>query len=381
MMQFRRLGRTEVKVGIIGLGTEYIWHEPREVVAEVVLEAIDNGINYMDVFMGSPDVRDNIGSVLKKRREEVLIAGHLGCYDIDGQYAKTRDVKISEYFLNDFYKRLRTDYTDILFLHHIDEDFELEEAFSTGGILDLALRLQKQGKARFIGFSSHKVPASFKALCSGYIDVFMYPVNPSFDALPGNINHEEITEEERSNTKAVAHDTSDRTSLYLECMQRDIGLVAMKPYASGRLFSLSKSVTATVTPIQCLSYALSRPGVSTVVPGCKNAYEVRAALEYLDASNEEKDHSSLIKNLDLNLSGQCMYCNHCQPCPEGIDIAAVTRLVDASRDGLTDIINKQYRHLKRKASDCKKCKTCEERCPFDVTAAENMERALKVFGD
>ena len=68
--------------------------------------------------MGSPDARDNIGIVLKKRRKEVLIAGHLGCIDIEGQYAKTRDVKTSWEFINDFYKRLQTDYIDILFLHN-----------------------------------------------------------------------------------------------------------------------------------------------------------------------------------------------------------------------------------------------------------------------
>ena len=121
-MEFRRLGKTNIDVGIIGLGTEYIWHDPLEKVEEVVLEAIESGVNYIDIFMGSPDVRDNLGIVLKKRRKELLIAGHLGCIDVEGQYAKTRDVTISRKFINDFYKRLQTDYIDILFLHNINEE-------------------------------------------------------------------------------------------------------------------------------------------------------------------------------------------------------------------------------------------------------------------
>ena len=47
---------------------------------------------------------------------------------------------------------------------------------------------------------------------------------------------------------------------------------------------------------------------------------------------------------------------------------------------LTDLLNKKYLMIDIKASACKKCKTCEERCPFDVSVISNMEKALKIFG-
>ena len=74
-----------------------------------------------------------------------------------------------------------------------------------------------------------------------------------------------------------------------------------------------------------------------------------------------------------------MYCNHCQPCPEGLDIATITRLTDAAEVDLTDKLNEEYLTLKNKASVCKKCRKCEERCPFDVSVVTNMEKALKIF--
>ncbi len=380
-MEFRRLGKTDIDVGVIGLGTEYVWHDPLEKVEEVVLEAIEGGVNYIDIFMGSPDARDNLGIVLKKHRKKLLLAGHLGCIDVKGQYAKTRDVKISEKFINDFYKRLQTDYIDILFLHNINEETEFEEAFGNGGILDLALELKKKGRARFIGFSSHKVPVSLKALRSGYLEVFMFPVNPAFDILPGTTGHDEILDNRNKELIATAHNIKERALLYQECMQRDIGFVAMKPYGAGRIFSLLKDISERRKAVlQCLNYALTRPGVSTVIPGCKNASEVKSALRYLKATDTERDHSFLIENLDLNLKGKCMYCNHCQPCPEGLDIAAITQLADAAKAGLTDLLNKKYLMIDIKASACKKCKTCEERCPFDVSVISNMEKALKIFG-
>ncbi len=378
-MEYRRLGRTEARVGIIGLGTEYIWHEPFKVVEEVVLEAVENGINYIDIFMGSPGVRDNIGKVLKKKREKVMIAGHLGCYDIDGQYAKTRDCKISKIFIDDFCKRLQTDYIDVLFLHNINEKIEFEEAFNKNGLLDIALKMKKHGKARFIGFSGHKVPVSLNALQSGYIDVFMYPVNPSFDSLPGNINHEDLSEKSYD-YGSNKRNKPDRKNLYIQCVQRDIGLVAMKPFAGGRLFSQDKSGKNMLTPIKCLSYALSQPGVSTVVPGCKNAYEVRESLAYLQASSQDKDYSLPLKNIGLAPEGECMYCNHCQPCPQGLDIANITKLAHEAAKGLTKNISDQYNMLNIKASACSDCQTCEERCPFGVEVSKNIKRAQKIFG-
>ncbi len=383
-MKFRRLGKTNIEVGIIGLGTEYVWFDPFKKVEEVVQEAIDHGVNYMDVFMGSPGIRDHLGKILKKRRQEVLIAGHLGCMDIDGQYAKTRNVEKAEIFINDFYKRLQTDYIDVLFLHNINEDIELEEAFNSGGILDLAFKLQKAGRARFIGFSSHKVPVSLKALRSGSIDVLMFPVNPAFDVLPGTTNHEDRADEKDKDFIKDAHDIKEREILYQECQEKDIGFVAMKPYGAGRIFSLLKNNSIALNHeravMQCIHYALTRPGVSTVVPGCKNASEVRSALKYLDATDQEKDHSILIKNLDLNLKGKCMYCNHCQPCPQGLDIAGIIKLIDSADTGSVEILNQKYIALRKKASDCRECGTCEERCPFDVTVISKIKKAVETFG-
>ena len=59
MMRYRKLGRTAIDVGIIGLGTEYLEHASRDIAITVVHEAMDQGVNYIDLFMASSDVRDN----------------------------------------------------------------------------------------------------------------------------------------------------------------------------------------------------------------------------------------------------------------------------------------------------------------------------------
>ena len=377
-MGYRKLGRTGVDVGVVGLGAEYIWHEPYATVASVVNEALDNGINYIDLFMGSPDVRDHFGKVLKGRRDRLMLAGHLGCADQEGQYWKTRDQNVCKTFIEDFYRRVQTDYIDVLFLHNVDDLSDFDEMFGPGGILQMALALKSEGRARFLGFSSHKVSTALKAVESGVIDVLMFPVNPVTDALPGETGVE-IFWEENAYQPAQNSQSTGRDELYRACARCGVGIVAMKPYAAGWLFNPENPSGISLTPIQCLSYALAQPGISTVVPGCKNVHEVRDALSYLDASDSEKDFSVVKDSEVWRLNGRCMYCNHCLPCPVGIDVASVTRLADAAKNGLTDLLRAEYEVLSVKASACLDCGACAKRCPFGVDSTGNIKRAAKIF--
>jgi predicted aldo/keto reductase-like oxidoreductase len=151
----------------------------------------------------------------------------------------------------------------------------------------------------------------------------------------------------------------------------------MKPYAAGHLLFKGNP---TLTPIQCISYALSQAGVCTVVPGCKKVEEMDAVLAYLDATEDEKDYSDISDNLVGSLRGSCMYCNHCLPCPVGIDIATVTKLADTAVYGVSTSLLLDYGSLTSKASDCTECGICVENCPFGVDVIANMTRAVGIYG-
>src|SRR5665811_1651789 len=77
-MIYRKLGRTGLDVGVIGLGSEYIWKSSKEEAEAVISEALFHGVNYIDIFMGTPSTRENIGSALIGKRNMVYLAGHLG---------------------------------------------------------------------------------------------------------------------------------------------------------------------------------------------------------------------------------------------------------------------------------------------------------------
>ena len=158
----------------------------------------------------------------------------------------------------------------------------------------------------------------------------------------------------------------------------------MKGYAGGRLFDAATSpFGVALTPVQCLHYALTRPAVATVLAGFDSTKHVDDALAYETASDEEKDYATVLANAPRHAySGQCTYCGHCAPCPAGIDIAMVNKLLDLAlmQPEVPATVRAHYEGLSANGSDCIACGGCERRCPFGVKAMERMKQAEKVFG-
>lgn len=111
-MIYREFGKTGLKVSAIGMGCEYVWTAGEKQVYELVQAAVAAGVNYFDLFVGTPSTREYYGKALKGVRDQVYLAGHLGCADQDGQYVKTRDEALCRKFLAEFYEKLDTDYID-----------------------------------------------------------------------------------------------------------------------------------------------------------------------------------------------------------------------------------------------------------------------------
>jgi predicted aldo/keto reductase-like oxidoreductase len=116
-----------------------------------------------------------------------------------------------------------------------------------------------------------------------------------------------------------------------------------------------------------------------VLPGVKNEEELAAALQVLEASDEETDYGGLLAGFGRYVEGECTYCNHCLPCPEVIDIGRVICLLDMAASGLTDTLLADYESLEVKASACTGCGACSARCPFGVDVLATLGRAVQVF--
>ena len=149
---------------------------------------------------------------------------------------------------------------------------------------------------------------------------------------PGDEDLEKLWADE-SYAHALRNQDAARAALYELCESRGVGIDVMKAYGGGDLLDAALSPFGKAfTPVQCIHYALTRPAAAAVMCGCKTPAELDAALAWLDATPEQRDYSGVLSGLDrFTFEGHCLYCGHCAPCPAGIDVAAVTRLLNLCR--------------------------------------------------
>ena len=174
-----------------------------------------------------------------------------------------------------------------------------------------------------------------------------------------------------------------RAELYKLCERKQIGITAMKTFGAGKLLSKQHTPFASpLTVLQCIHYALSRPYVASVLPGCRTAAEVHDVMRYFEVGDSERDYSGILSSARNDFKGNCVYCSHCQPCPEEIDIAAVNKYLDIARldtENIPPSVRSHYLSLSRSGSDCTSCGHCESRCPFGVPIIRNMGEAESLF--
>ncbi|MFQ7310650.1 MAG: aldo/keto reductase [Sellimonas sp.] len=379
-MRYRELGKTGLKVSEIGLGAEWLERHNEEEVKSVIECCESYGINIIDCWMAEPNVRSNIGKALEGKRGKWIIQGHFGSTWQGGQYVRTRDMDKVKTAFEDLLTRLQTDYIDLGMIHFVDEESEFYRIME-GEFLEYVKEQKEKGVILHIGMSTHNPKVAKLAALSGEIEMILFSINPAFDLLPAS--------EELSDYFAETYEehlngiNPERAELYQICEQQGVGITVMKGYAGGRLFSPQTSpFGVALTPVQCIHYALTRPGVSSVLVGYDTPEHVKEAVAYETATEEEKDYASVLANAPRHAyTGQCTYCGHCAPCPAQIDIAMVNKLYDLAvmQKEVPGTVRAHYKGLSANAKDCIACRGCESRCPFGVPVVERMARAKELF--
>ena len=379
-MQYRKLGNTGLEVSEIGFGGEWLERHEFEESVELIRYAQEKGINIIDCWMSDPKSRDIIGKALEGNREKWFVQGHIGSTHQNGQYVRTRDMEFVKPAFEDLLQRLGTDYIDLGMIHYVDaqEDWDL---CMNSLYIEYVKELKAAGTIRHIGLSTHNPRIAKTAIESGIVEMILFSINPAFDMHPATEVLDEMFENYANEMSGI---DEERAALYRLCEEKGVGITVMKPYFGGRLFDPARSPFGSVfTPVQCIHYALTRPGVSSVLCGYDTKEQIDAAVAYETATTDEKDYASVLASAPLHAySGQCTYCGHCKPCPMDIDIAMVNKFYDlaTAQPSVPESVKAHYLALERKASDCIGCQSCESRCPFGVSVAERMRKTAELFG-
>ncbi len=381
-MQYRKFGKQDLLVSEIGLGCEHLQGQDTAAVVQVVEAAMESGINILDCFMSEPQVRSDLGLALAGNRERMMIQGHLRSVWKDGQYGRTLDIDETRRAFEDLLERLKTDFIDFGLIHMVDRRQDLLEILD-GPIMAYALSLKRQGVIRHLGISSHNSAVALQAAETGLLDCMMISVNPAYDMLhPAQMRLRPSRDD--MDSRSVRGMDPDRAQLYRTCERMGIAITTMKTLGAGILLRPELSPFGqAMTDYQCVAYALDRPAVASAMLGMKTTEEVCRAAAYDRAAPEERDYTGILRMApQYHENGACVYCNHCLPCPAGLDIARVSQYLDLVPEGGTvpPTVQAHYESLSPTASACIGCGSCEAACPFGVPVRQRMERAARLFG-
>ncbi len=382
-MQYRRLGKTGLMVSEVGFGGEWLErHEEAESV-ELLKYAHARGINIVDCWMPDPKSRDIIGKAIADDRAGWYVQGHIGSTYQGGQYTRTRDAEQCRIAFEDLLARLGTGYVDLGMIHYVDREEDWERVSRPGAYSDYVADLRAQGKIRHVGLSTHNPDIAVRAAESGLVEMILFSVNPAFDLMPPTDDLENYFAADYA--EGLRGIDPVRARMYRVCEQQDVGITCMKPFAGGRLFDAARSPFGTaLTPVQCIHYALTKPGVASVLCGYDTKEQVDAAVAYETAPDGEKDYASVLAAAPKHsfAGGECTYCGHCKPCPADIDIAMVNKLYDLAvmQPSVPESLRAHYLDLSHRAGECVGCRGCESRCPFGVEVSARMRKARDLFG-
>ena len=368
-MEYRQLSRGsgEERFSALGLGLGGIHECPEEEIEAVIRTAMDHGVNYFDLCASHRKVYAPVGRAMAGRRNRAFFQLHFGAvYNEKGEYGWSRNLDAIRETFEWELAALGTEYADFGFLHCVDEDKDYDEIMASG-ILDYVQAQKKAGRVRHIGFSSHTPSVANRLLETGLMDMMMFSINPAYDLEQGD--------------ELGIGTTSERAELFRRCEAMGVGISVMKPFHGGRLLDDKTSpFQMAMTRFQCLQYALDRPGVLTVLPGVRNMEDLNALLGFVDAPAAEKDYAIIGRFTPAAAQGNCVYCNHCQPCPAGINVGLVNKYYDLAVAG-DHMAADHYRKLAVGADACIGCGHCDRRCPFHTAQSARMKEIAAYFSE
>ena len=359
-LAYRDFGQTGEKVAMLGLGGYHFLEISQEEVTEIVQRYLDMGGNYVETAYayGSGNSERKVGRALQGRRDEVFLVTKVAARD------KAGAARILEQSL----ENLQTDRVDLLFMHAVQEPYELEAILGEDGALHAAEEARQAGKVRYIGVSGH-----------GWADVLIealerYP----FDAVMHTFNYLD-----RFNYP------SSEVELLPLAAEKGVAVVGMKPVGDGYLYR---------SPEPALRYAFALP-CATMVSGMNKMEYLETDMAVAKAFQPvgKKEMEELFAAAPELGDYVCRQCSKCVPNPGDVPIPQIFQLegmydrqMDDGRSHdpeeqrlrsqlkgwfATDRVARQrYRELDVNPGDFDSCAEVASRCPYEI----NIVRKLKI---
>ncbi len=279
---YRALGKTGLNIPVISFGVM------RADSPGLCKAAYEKGIKLFDTAHGYQNGNNEtmLGNVLKEfSRDSFFLATKVKPNGLDKDGKPTKQTT-TEDFLEKFslsLSRLQMDYVDILYVHSVDNP----EVLTFKPVLEALKKLRKEGKVRFVGFSTHRNEAAVinAAAEKGKWDVILTSYNFM----------QTYSNELKSSIKRA--------------YEAGIGIVAMKTLAGGGFFDKEK--TRPINTTAALKWALSNQYITTTIPGMTDFEQLDLNVKMLsDITLTDREINDLI----VPAAETGLYCNGCNRC-------------------------------------------------------------------
>ena len=271
-MKYRRFGRTEIQMPVFscgGMRFQQSWEDlaPEQVEEEgqrnleaTILRALELGIQHIETARGYGSSELQLGWILPKLpREKLIVQTKVGPCATAAEFRATFEKSMGF---------LKLEYVDLLTLHGINDAELLDWSLRKGGCLEEARKLQREGRCRHVGFTTHATTDLILAAIGSdgfdYVNLHWYFVNDfNWSAIQAAARH-------------------------------DMGVFIISPNdKGGKLYEPSPKLAALCAPLTPMQwndlYCLARPEVHTLSLGAANPHDFNehvAALVHYEKAAE-----------------------------------------------------------------------------------------------
>ena len=339
--------------------TEEIDYEKSQ---EIIDYAMANGINYYDTayVYSKGDSERFLGHAMKKYKRESFYLATKWYYGANPDFKAVFQEQL---------ERLNTDYIDFYLIHCLTAD-NVDSYINSGGI-EYFKELKKQGKIKYLGFSSH---ASVETL-RRFIDY------TDWDFAQLQINYLDWN---YSNTKEE----------YQILLDRGIKTMVMEPVRGGRLANLSHPAEALLKKAHsewsiaswALRFVRTLDNVSVILSGMSSLDQIKDNIEtFNDESKLSKEDIDILfkacKIFHEDIYIPCTACRYCTPdCPSEINIPEYLKLLnDYKVEGMDCFIDREEIKSVGTPDMCIQCYSCMGHCPQNIKIPEHLEELAKIL--